>query len=202
MPAASVGTDDLAMAMVDSAALEPVNPGQYWWIPFMAGVLTILIGIIILVWPGPSLLVVGVIIGAYLLVWGVAELVRGIGGSDAMGAGVRIALVLLGLMSVLAGLLLVVRPADSVLAIAWVIGFWWVLGGVVQLTRGIVTPYGRAWNIGLGILGIAAGTIILAEPKIGLATLVLISAVGLILQGTLETVAGWQLRHLHKEGLV
>jgi uncharacterized membrane protein HdeD (DUF308 family) len=190
------------MAMVDPAALEPANPGQYWWIPFMAGALTILIGVIILVWPGPSLLVVGVIIGAYLLVWGVATLVRGIGGSDAMGAGVRIALVLLGLMSVLAGLFLVVRPDQSVLAIAWVIGFWWVLSGVVQLTRGIVTPYGRGWNIGLGILGIAAGTIILAEPKIGLATLVLISAIGLILQGTLETVAGWQLRHLHKEGVL
>src|SRR5436190_17336937 len=58
MPAASVGADDLPMAMVDSAALEPVNPGQYWWMPFVAGVLTILIGIIILVWPGPSLLVV------------------------------------------------------------------------------------------------------------------------------------------------
>jgi uncharacterized membrane protein HdeD (DUF308 family) len=190
------------MAMVDSAALQPANPGQYWWIPFVAGLLTILIGIVILVWPGPSLLVVGVVIGAYLLVWGVATLVRGVGGSDAMGSGVRIALVLLGLLSVLAGLFLVVRPADSVLAIAWVIGFWWVVSGVVQLTRGIVIPYGRAWNIGLGILGIVAGTIILAEPKIGLATLVLISAIGLMLQGSLEAVAGWQLRRFHKEGVL
>jgi uncharacterized membrane protein HdeD (DUF308 family) len=190
------------MAVIDSAALQPANPGQYWWIPFGAGLFTILMGIIILVWPGPSLLVVGVVIGAYLLVWGVATLVRGVGGSDAMGAGARVALVLLGLLSVIAGLFLVVRPADSVLAIAWVIGFWWVVSGVVQLTRGIVISHGRAWNIGLGILGIAAGTIILAEPKIGLATLVLISAIGLIIQGTLEAVAGWQLRDLHKAGLV
>jgi uncharacterized membrane protein HdeD (DUF308 family) len=83
-----------------------------------------------------------------------------------------------------------------------VIGFWWVVSGVVQLTRGIVIPYGRPWNIGLGILGIVAGTIILAEPKIGLATLVLISAIGLILQGSLEAVAGWQLRRFHKEGVL
>jgi len=189
------------MAMVDSAALQPSNPGQYWWIPFAAGVLTILVGLIALVWPGPTLLVVGVLIGVYLLVWGVATLVRGIGGSDAMPAGLRIALVLLGLLSVLAGLLLVVRPADSVLAVAWVIGFWWVVSGVVQLARGIVIRHGRAWNIGLGILGIVAGTIILAQPQIGLAALVLISAIGLILQGSIEAFAGWQLRHLHKEGL-
>jgi uncharacterized membrane protein HdeD (DUF308 family) len=82
-----------------------------------------------------------------------------------------------------------------------VIGFWWVLSGVVELTRGFVIPEGRAWNIGLGTLGIVAGTIILAQPEIGLAALVLISAIGLIAQGGLEAIAGWQLRQLHKEGL-
>jgi uncharacterized membrane protein HdeD (DUF308 family) len=189
------------MVVVDSARLQPANPGQYWWIPFAAGLLTITVGLIALIWPGPTLQVVGVLIGAYLLVWGVATLVRGIGGSDAMPTGLRIALVLLGLLSVLAGLLLIVRPTESVLAVALVIGFWWVLSGVVQLTRGIVIHDGRAWNIGLGILGIAAGTVILAQPAIGLAALVLISAIGLILQGTLEAIAGWQLRQLHKEGL-
>src|SRR4051794_24436287 len=116
------------MAMVDSAALQPANPGQYWWIPFMAGLLTILIGIIILVWPGPSLLVVGVIIGAYLLVWGVATLVRGIGGSDAMSVGLRIALVVLGLITVLAGLFPVVPPPHPGLAVALGVGLWWAGG--------------------------------------------------------------------------
>jgi uncharacterized membrane protein HdeD (DUF308 family) len=191
----------LTTTATPDSTLGPAAPGQYWWLPFAAGVLTIIVGLIALIWPGPTLLVVGVLLGAYLMVWGVITLVRGIGGAHGMHPGLRLALVLLGLVAVLAALLLLVRPAESVLAVAWVIGFWWVLSGVVELTRGLVIPEGRAWNIGLGLVGIVAGTIILAQPEIGLAALVVISGIGLICQGALEAVAGWQLRYLHKEGL-
>jgi uncharacterized membrane protein HdeD (DUF308 family) len=187
-------------ATADST-VGPAAPGQYWWLPFAAGVLTIIAGLIALIWPGPTLLVVGVVLGAYLMVWGVITLVRGIGGAAGMHPGLRLALVLLGLFAVLAALFLLVRPAESVLAVAWVIGFWWILSGEVELTRGFVIPEGRAWNIGLGLIGIVAGTVILAQPQIGLAALVVISGIGLICQGAIEAIAGWQLRYLHKEGL-
>jgi uncharacterized membrane protein HdeD (DUF308 family) len=59
--------------------------------------LTIIVGVIALVWPGPTLLVVGVLLGAYLLIWGVLTPVRGIGGADGMHPGLRLTLVLLGL---------------------------------------------------------------------------------------------------------
>jgi uncharacterized membrane protein HdeD (DUF308 family) len=189
------------MSLAAGPAPGPTAPGQYWWLPFAAGLLTLTVGIIALVWPGPTLLVVGVLLGAYLIAWGVIDLVRGIGGAGEMHAGARLALVLLGVAAVLAGLFLLVRPGESVVVVAWAIGFWWVLTGAVQLTRGIVIPYGRAWNIGLGVLGIAAGTVILAQPEIGLAALVLIAGIGLICQGAMEAIAGWQLRELHKQGL-
>jgi uncharacterized membrane protein HdeD (DUF308 family) len=189
------------MSATTGSPFGPDAAEHYWWLPFAAGVLTITVGLIVLIWPGPTLLVVGVVLGAYLTVSGVVTLVRAIGGAEGMHAGLRLSLLLLGVLAVLAGLLLIVRPEKSVLVIAWVIGFWWVVSGVLQLTRGFVVAEGRSWNLGLGLVGIIAGTIILAQPEIGLTALVLISAIGLICQGALEALAGLQLRHLHQEEL-
>src|SRR3954453_9748021 len=75
------------MSVSSGSALGTAAPGQYWWLPFAAGLLTITVGLIALIWPGPTLLVVGVLFGAYLMVWGVVSLVRGIGGGDGMGPG-------------------------------------------------------------------------------------------------------------------
>ena len=60
---------------------------------------------------------------------------------------------------------MIVRPDESVLTVAWVVGFWWVLAGVMQLVAGIVEAEGRGFNIALGLLGIVAGGIILAQPE-------------------------------------
>ena len=101
----------------------------------------------------------------------------------------------------LAGLIVLVRPGESVVAIAWVVGFWWVLAGVMQLIGGIVEPAGRGWNIALGVardrgrrdhprLARASGS----SRSCGS------SASALILRGAAEIAAGLGIRKLHKEG--
>jgi uncharacterized membrane protein HdeD (DUF308 family) len=156
--------------------------------------------VVALAYPGPTLLVVGILFGAYLAAWGTMLVVSSVRG-DAAPTFARILGVIVGLLGVLAGLILLVRPGESVVTAALVLGFWWVLSGVMQLARGIATPEGRTWNVLLGLLGLVAGTIILAQPDIGLITLVWIVGFGLIFQGFVEIAAGWGIRQLHKEGL-
>ena len=174
--------------------------GRFWWIPLAAGVLTVIVGILALVYPGPTLLVVCLILGVYLIIWGVMTTARGVAGERGLSTLMRVVLAALGLLTVLAGLIVIVRPGESVLTIAWVVGFWWVIVGVMQLIGGIVEPAGRGWNIALGVLGIVAGGIILAWPEIGLVTLVWIVSIALILRGAAEIAAGLAIRKLHKEG--
>jgi len=71
----------------------------------------------------------------------------------------------------------------------------------MQLARGIAMSEGRTWNLVMGVIGLIAGIIILAQPEIGLVTLVWIVGIGLILQGVVEIVLGLGIRRLHKEGL-
>ena len=46
-----------------------------WWLFVLFGVLTLAAGIILIVWPGPSLVTIAVIIGIFLLVDGVIEVI-------------------------------------------------------------------------------------------------------------------------------
>jgi uncharacterized membrane protein HdeD (DUF308 family) len=190
---------DASVARV--AVVEPPPVGRYWWIPLAAGVISIVVGIVAIAYPGPTLLVVGVIVGAYMVVWGVMTVVSGVGGAEGMTAPIRILLILLGVITVLAGLVMFVRPGESVVVLAMVLGFWWTLAGVLHLVRGIVVAEASGWNIALGLIGVVAGILILAQPEIGLITLVWIVAIGLLLQGIVEVAAGWKLRQLHKEGV-
>jgi uncharacterized membrane protein HdeD (DUF308 family) len=131
------------------------------WVMFVAGGLSVAVGAAALIWPKPTLLVIGILFGVYLALWG-------------------------AVLGLLAGLVLMVRPGESVLTIVWVLGFWWCVLGVMQLIRGIVDPGGRLWNLLWGVVGIAAGAILLAWPGIGLGTLVIVVSISLILQGFLE----------------
>jgi uncharacterized membrane protein HdeD (DUF308 family) len=155
------------------------------WVMFVAGALSVAVGAAALIWPKPTLLVVGVLFGVYLALWGAVALLIAVAG-EGVATGARILGVLVGLLGLLTGLVLMVRPGQSVLTIVWVLGFWWCVLGVMQLIRGIVVPGGRLWNLLWGVVGIGAGAILLAWPGIGLGTLVIVVSVSLILQGFLE----------------
>lgn len=185
-----------------AAAADRETVGKYWWLALAAGVLTVIVGLVALVYPGPTLLAVGIIFGAYLTFWGAMMILRGTAGERGTSTAFRVAVVLIGVLTVLTGLVLIVRPGESVVTAAWVLGFWWVISGVIQLMSGIAEREQRGWNIALGLLGIVAGAVILAQPEIGLVTLVWIVGFGLIFKGVLEIFAGLQIRKAHKEGLL
>ena len=178
-----------------------MQPGRLWWVPLVAGLLSLIIGLVALFYPGPTLLVVGVLFGGYLVIWASMLLVHA-----ASDAGVptvaRVLLIIFGILGILTGLLLIVRPGQSVVTAAWLLGFWWTLGGIMQLVEAIAVPGARLWHALRGVLGLIAGIIILASPEIGLVTLVLVVGIGLIIQGVIEIAAGWELRRLHKEGVL
>jgi uncharacterized membrane protein HdeD (DUF308 family) len=160
------------------------------WLPGAVGALSIVVGIAALVWPKPTLLAVGLLFGIYLFIWGVGLLFAGIARQD-VSTGLRVLDVLMGIVALIAGLLLMVRPGESVVTAALVLGFWWCVLGTAQIVRGILEPVGRAGNLLWGVLGVVAGLIILASPEIGLATLVLIVGIGLIIQGILELMVAF-----------
>lgn len=167
-----------------------------WWLLVAVGVLSIAVGILAVAWPGKTLLLIGWAFGIFLLLNGIAELFAA---RDAgLSPGLRVLRILLGMIALAAGILLVIHPAHSVLTAAWVLGLWFVLHGAGELARGFVYSESRVWNIIFGLIGIAAGIIILVNPKVGAVTLVWIVSISLILRGIVAIALGAAVRRLQQ----
>lgn len=170
--------------------------GQDWWLPVLAGVISIAVGVLAISYPDISLRVLGIIFGVSILLIGATVLIMAFDpGSDTVHSVLRL---IVGLLAVLAGLALLVRPGASVLAVLIVISFWLIVAGVADLLRGITIREGRWTSILLGVIEIAVGVILVADPDIGVSTIALIAGIGFIVRGIVEVALGFDLRRVAK----
>jgi uncharacterized membrane protein HdeD (DUF308 family) len=82
----------------------------------------IALGVAALVWPGATLITVALLFGAYLVVSGIFRLVIAVT-SDALSTGVRWLVGILGALIIVAGIIALNNLAQSLLVLAFVIGF-------------------------------------------------------------------------------
>jgi uncharacterized membrane protein HdeD (DUF308 family) len=160
--------------------------GRHWGWTLIFGIITVLAGIVALAWPGPTLVVIAVLFGIELVVLGVFRFVAAFG-HDAT-AGTRILYALLGVLSLIVGLYAVRHLLVTLLALALLLGIFWVVNGAVELFAALShreMPH-RAWTSVLGGLSVIAGLILLAYPGISLTVLALIISVWLLLLGFME----------------
>lgn len=168
------------------------SSGSSWWVLVVIGALSILAGILALVYPGLTLLVLGIILGVNLMVWGTLNLFMAF--DSELGAAGSVLRVVVGILAALAGLVCLVRPGVGVTTLLFAVAFWFVLTGIIDVVQAIQQPHHRVLSFLLGLVGIAAGVIILANPAIGLKTLALLAGIGFIARGILEVGAGLAVR--------
>lgn len=94
-----------------------------------------------------------------------------------------------GIAAVILGLLLVAAPAASLIVVVTVLGLYWLVAGVLSIVR-IFTHHTKLnwfWALAVGILGIAAGLIVLQHP---LWSSVIVPAVVVVLLGINALIMG------------
>ncbi|ACQ82272.1 protein of unknown function DUF308 membrane [Beutenbergia cavernae DSM 12333] len=171
--------------------------GQVWYYPVIRGVLAIILGILALVWPGATVLTLVLLLGAFWVVDGIVELVDGIRWRGLPGAGWRI---FFGIVSIIAGLVLLFRPGMSLDVIIIVGGIWAILGGifiVVAAFQARPLP-GWGWTLFTGIVIAILGILLLVQPGITAAALVLTLGIWAIVVGLVLVILGFQIRSAGK----
>jgi uncharacterized membrane protein HdeD (DUF308 family) len=166
-----------------------------WWVPMLIGLLSVAAGILALAYQDITLLALGLILGIYILVFATFALMSAF--EPGASTGHVVLRMIVGIVGILAGLVAIVRPGASVLALLIVLGLWFIVTGVGDLVRGIVEPGNRVISIVLGLIGIAAGIIVLGDPDIGLSTLAILAGIMFIVRGVFEIALGWELHRLH-----
>jgi uncharacterized membrane protein HdeD (DUF308 family) len=138
-----------------------------------------------------------ILLGIWLFVAGLFRIVMAIADQEDT-AGTRWLMAVLGLLSVIVGILFLHRTDETVTTLAFLIGLFWVVGGIIEF----FTAYSdrgsdaRGWRIAMGLLAFAAGVVTLVVPHLTLTTLAVIMGIWLILYGVLEIALSLQLRHL------
>ncbi|GAB1332564.1 HdeD family acid-resistance protein [Streptomyces sp. NPDC093260] len=165
-----------------------------WQALFTIGLASIALGVIVLIWPGETLRVVGVLFGVFLLVTGVFQL------ASAFGAHVpghlRALHFITGALCVLLGLICFRDTLESILLLALWLGFGWLLRGIMMTAAAGSSPGmpARGWQLFLGILTLLAGIVLIVSPFGSIAALTLVTGIMAIVLGVTEVVHAIQLR--------
>ena len=109
--------------------------GRNWWLFVVLGLVCLVAGILAMVWPGITLLTLGIL--ARDLSDGLRD--HGDRRRDRRRAGGRALSAILGIVSLIAGLICIRRPGESLLAIVIVAGIYLVAEGVIRVVRAFST---------------------------------------------------------------
>lgn len=161
-----------------------------WWIASLIGVISIVAGIIVIVKPSNSLATLAVVSGIFVLIDGVVAIVEALG-RDTENRGL---VAVLGVVSVVVGILLIRHPIQGVTAVALLLGIWLVAVAVVRLVVAFAVGDHLLRRVIVAVILAIAGIVILSSPHIGYATLALIVGLGFIAYGAAMVVLGLAIR--------
>jgi uncharacterized membrane protein HdeD (DUF308 family) len=169
--------------------------GRAWWWPAFFGVVSIIAGVLALAWPGPTLLVLAVLFGAELIVWGIYRLVGAITFGDA-GGGARTLWAILGVLSLLIGFYALRHIVITLLSLGLLLGIFWLVDGIGLIVSAVEhrgMP-GRGLSLLSGVLGAIAGLVLLVWPAISILTLAWLAGLWLLILGVMQVSVAMQLR--------
>lgn len=106
----------------------------------------------------------------------------------------------MGIVAVLFGVLLLTHPKETAVWVTFLVGFWWLSGGVIQLVALFADRTMWGWKLASGILGLLAGFLVLDAASstpllaaVGLAAIyVIIIGIQGILIGVIDIIRAFQ----------
>jgi len=169
----------------DTAALNGIRTALG-----LGGVISLIVGIAILVWPGKSAVVVTAIIAVYVIAAGLVYAGLGIFSKNKRGWS-RVGHIALGVLFIIAG---IVAFANLSQTAAWFATFAGILVGILWIVEGVVSlstlgdARSKGWTVFFAIISIIAGIALLFSPLYGAAILWWLLGIGLVVLGIIQIV--------------
>ncbi|MDV7132892.1 HdeD family acid-resistance protein [Williamsia muralis] len=146
-----------------------------------SAIIGIIVGIVALVWPEPTLLVVALLFGITLIFTGVYRLTVAFS-AKLLPTSMRVFFGIMGAIVLIAGIICLFNPGESLVLLAIVIGVGWIFQGVQEIAAGLAgAHYAPKWFlIGSGAFSVIAGIIVLFLPGAAIATFLIVGAILLV----------------------
>ncbi|MGX1744887.1 MULTISPECIES: HdeD family acid-resistance protein [unclassified Brevundimonas] len=169
-----------------------------WWLLLLRGIAAVAFGVLTFIWPQISLVSLILVYGIYALVDGVLALIAAIRGG---GFAPRWWLALGGVISILAAGVAFAWPGLTALVLVYLIGFWSILRGVLEIVGAIRlrNEIANEWSLGAaGALSVIFGLILVFMPGAGALGLLWLIAAWAVLFGLLLIWVAFKVRTLAK----
>ncbi|MEU0505600.1 HdeD family acid-resistance protein [Nocardia sp. NPDC004278] len=165
-----------------------------WQTVLVTGILAVILGVMILVWPDVTLAAAGIIFGIYLVASGFLQLMAAFG--TFASTGMRVLAFISGVLSIIIGVFCFRDELASILLLGLWIGIGWLFRGIAVLVAAISEPAmpGRVWTGIFGVITAIGGVVLIAWPVRSVATLALVAGWWLIILGIAEIITAFGVR--------
>ena len=141
---------------------------QLWWLMLIQGIVAVFFGIAAIFWPGLTLTALVYLFSAFVLAWGIMEIIHGfLGISRRHGWWLTL---IFGIVGLGAGIYLVRHPGVSFTALILIIGLLLIGRGILDIVAIFIDKHNtshKALSAIIGVAAVGAGIIILFQPVSG-----------------------------------
>src|SRR3984957_17001744 len=165
-----------------------------WQLSLFIGVLGVALRVIVLAWPGKTLLVAGVLFGIYLVVSGIGYVFAAFGTHT--GAAMRVLTFITGIVSLVLGFFCFRDKFEAVALLGIWIGVSWLFRGFTLLGAALSLDHlpGRGWQVFSGLLIVIGGAVLIVSPLDSIEILTLVAGCWLIAIGIVDVVSAFGVR--------
>ncbi|MEC3956894.1 HdeD family acid-resistance protein [Nocardia sp. CDC153] len=169
---------------------------HFWKVKLGAGIAALVLGVLVLVWPGISILAAAVLFGIYLVASGLVEITFAFG--LYASAPYRVLLFLTGALSIALGVLAFRHFGEgyAVLLLAIWIAVGFLFRGVAETATALSFSElpGQGWHVFFGVMSMIAGVVVLAWPFDSIVVLTVVTGIWLVALGAFEIASAFMSR--------
>lgn len=168
---------------------------QNWWVLLLRGIAGIIFGVLTFIWPEISLAALVLLFGAYAFADGVLALINGV--RERRVNDRWWVLLLHGILGIAAGIVTVLWPGITALALLYIIAAWALVIGALEIAAAIRLrkEIEGEWLLALaGIASVALGILLFLFPGPGALALVIWIGAYALVSGVLLTILAFRLR--------
>ena len=167
----------------------------------VAGLLSIVLGIVVFVFPLESYVTLAILFGVLMLITGAAQLIIAVTSGNYIA--MRGYFIVGGVLDLLLGIFLCVYPGITLVALPVMMGIWMMYNSFILMALGgdmdTFRLNGGGGVIFGGIILLLLSILVLINPfSVGIATVIILAGVGLLVFGTILCMLSLRLKHIDK----
>lgn len=175
---------------------------KHWWLMLIAGLLCLVMGIVVFVFPLQSYVTLAILFGVMMMAVGAIQLI--IASTSANYLTMRGYFVVGGVLDLMLGIFLCIYPGVTLVALPLMLGVWMLYNSFIIISFGGDMETFRLGGSGLvvagGVLLLLLSVVVLLNPLgAGIPTVIIIAGIGLLVLGCLLCMLSLKLKHIDKE---